>query len=219
MLWAKAVAPVTEWVAVTLNRGYTHNKPPKKGIESLEIATPLTESNRSAGRDPYRRKDSKQNNIPKLSIKTCRECGNEVLRKDREFCSRECWERYNDDVVLSRLADAGAKSFAKLHASGKDPSHGGEAARKRGRTNARRAREREEWIRLNSNVDVEAEKQRFDSEILPRLKNVPVRKIVKTTGLSIRYASMIRRGLYTPHPMHYQKLEELILLYNETSGG
>ena len=98
-------------------------------------------------------------------------------------------------------------------------SHGGDAAKKRGQSNARRARERQEWERKNDGVDVEAEKQRFASEILPRLKDVPVRRIVKTTGLSIRYASMIRRGLYTPHPMHYQKLEELILLYNETSGG
>jgi hypothetical protein len=153
-----------------------------------------------------------------LAIKTCRECGNEVERKDREFCSKECWEKHNEEVVLSKLADAGAKSFAKLHASGKDRSHGGEAAQKRGKSNARRAREREEWKRLNSDIDIDAEKRRFASEILPRLKDVPVRRIVKTTGLSIRYASMIRRGLYTPHPMHFSNFEKLIFLYNQTMG-
>jgi len=219
LLWAKAVAPVTEWVAVTLNRGYTHNKPSKKGIESLDIATPLTESNRSAGRDPYRRKDTKRNKALKLAIKTCRECGNEVERKGREFCSKGCWEKHNEEVVLSRLADAGAKSFAKLHASGKDPSHGGEAARKRGQSNARRAQERREWERMNTDVEVEIEKQYFVNDLLPKLRDIPVRRIVNATGLSIRYASMIRRGLYTPHPMHYQKLEELVLLYNQNNGG
>jgi hypothetical protein len=154
-----------------------------------------------------------------LAIKICRECGDEVETKGREFCSRECWEKHNEDVVLSRLADAGAKSFAKLHASGKDRSHGGDAAKKRGQSNARRSREREEWKRMNSEVDIEVEKQNFVDALLPKLRDIPVRRIVNATGLSIRYASMIRRGLYTPHPMHYQKLEELILLYNETSGG
>jgi hypothetical protein len=138
--------------------------------------------------------------------------GSQVIRSGREFCSRKCWEKYNEELVLSRQADAGAKSFAKLRSSGKDHSHRGEAARKRGRSNARRAREREEWKRLNSEVDVEAERQNFVDELLPKLRDIPVRRNVKATGLSIRYASMIRRGFYTPHPMYYERIETLISL-------
>ena len=115
-------------------------------------------------------------------------------------------------VILSRLADAGVKSFTKIRASGKDPSHRGEAARKRGRSNARRAREREDWKRLNSEVDVEVERQNFVDDLLPKIRDIPVRRIVNVTGLSIRYASMIRRAFYTPHPMHYEKIETLISL-------
>ena len=194
-----------------------NKKASKKGREAKGIATSLTESNRSAGRDPYRRKDSKQNSIPKLAIKMCRECGEEVNNSEREFCSKKCWEKFNEDVVLLKLSKAGHENLAKLRASGKDPSHGGEAARKRGQSNARRVKERQEWERQNSKIDIEVAKRRFVSDILPMLRDVPVRKIVKTTGLSIRYASMIRRGQYVPHPMHYEKLQQLMSRFQGTS--
>lgn len=121
--------------------------------------------------------------------------------------------------MLQKLSKAGPENFAKLRASGKDPSHGGEAAMKRGESNARRARERKQWEKDHLTINLKEERERYKKEILPNLVSIPLSRIMGATGFSKRYASMIRRDLYTPHPMHYLKLEELILLYNETSGG
>jgi hypothetical protein len=33
---------------------------------------------------------------------------------------------------------------------------------------------------------------------------------MEATGFSRRYASMVRRGLYTPHPVHYVALVDLV---------
>jgi hypothetical protein len=39
---------------------------------------------------------------------------------------------------------------------------------------------------------------------------VPLSHIMKATGFSRRYASLARRGLYTPHPVHYDALADLV---------
>ena len=68
-------------------------------------------------------------------------------------------------------------------------------------------------------MDLPAEKTRFPNELLRKLQIIPVRQLAKGSGLSLRYSSLIRRGEYTPHPMHYQKLETLISMYTEKDGG
>ncbi|MCX6071369.1 MAG: hypothetical protein NTU91_11010 [Chloroflexi bacterium] len=98
--------------------------------------------------------------------------------------------------------------LSKLRAEGADPSHGGEVGRKRGASNARRAHERSKWKELG--LDVDQEKERFKRDILPRLQDVPLSRIMKATGFSRRYASLARRGLYTPHPVHYDALVTLV---------
>lgn len=73
--------------------------------------------------------------------------------------------------------------------------------------NCRRARERAEWEKLG--LDLEAERERSKKDILPALQGVPLSRIIKATGLSRRYASMIRRGVYVLHPVHYKRLSGL----------
>lgn len=51
---------------------------------------------------------------------------------------------------------------------------------------------------------------RFKEEILPKLREIPVEQIMKGTGLSLRYCSLIRRGLCVPHPRHWQRLLKVI---------
>jgi hypothetical protein len=46
----------------------------------------------------------------------------------------------------------------------------------------------------------------FRCDILPGLAAVPVRRIAHATGLSVGYASRVRRGLVTPYPMHWATL-------------
>ena len=207
-MWAWEVGAIAERIASTLAESM-----------NISISTPLTEANRSSGRDAHRRNSSAKQKKRTLELKTCPECGQVFRKRDSEFCSRACWDSYNQGFVLPKLAKAGPANFAKLRLEGKDPNHGGRIGKRRGQSNARRARERKQWEKDHPDINIEKARERFKKEILPHLASIPLSKIMGAAGFSKRYASMIRRDLYTPHPMHYQKLEELILLYNETSGG
>lgn len=57
----------------------------------------------------------------------------------------------------------------------------------------------------------EKERTRFKEEILPAIAGFSIHEIAKVTGLSLRYASLIRSE-YIPHPVHNQKLLDLISL-------
>jgi hypothetical protein len=48
----------------------------------------------------------------------------------------------------------------------------------------------------------------FQRDILPLIQNVPLGRLQRATGLSLRYVSLIRRGERTPHPRHWQALIE-----------
>jgi hypothetical protein len=59
--WAKELAPLTEWVAQELFGSARDSRKktitsPSNSSKSNVLPTPLTESNRSAGREQYRRK-------------------------------------------------------------------------------------------------------------------------------------------------------------------
>lgn len=49
----------------------------------------------------------------------------------------------------------------------------------------------------------------FQTEILPKLSAIPLKKMVETTGLSKSYCSLIRRGGVIPHPSHWEALYAL----------
>jgi hypothetical protein len=66
--------------------------------------------------------------------------------------------------------------------------------------NIARKREAREWDALHGKlVDLSA----FAREILPLIENVPLSRLQRATGLSLRYVSLIRRGERTPHPRHW----------------
>jgi hypothetical protein len=46
----------------------------------------------------------------------------------------------------------------------------------------------------------------FQRDILPLIQGVPLSRLQRATGLSLRYVSLIRRGERTPHPRHWQAL-------------
>jgi hypothetical protein len=52
-------------------------------------------------------------------------------------------------------------------------------------------------------------------EILPGLRAVTIMQIVRATGFSRHYASLVRRGMYVPHPAHCKALSNLV----DTLGG
>jgi hypothetical protein len=141
-------------------------------------------------------------------LRLCRECGSRLPKGKRVFSSPESAAANDREVHAPKFAVSGMKVLARLRLEGKDPSHGGEVGRKRGASNARRAEERLKWKELG--LDVEQEKERFKRDILPRLQGVPLSRIMVATGFSRRYASMSRRGLFTPHPVHYDALATLV---------
>ena len=55
---------------------------------------------------------------------------------------------------------------------------------------------------------IQKERQRFLVEIFPRLQSIPVPQIAHSVGISPRYASLVKKGLYVPHPCLYSKFEE-----------
>jgi hypothetical protein len=66
------------------------------------------------------------------------------------------------------------------------------------------------WEQANPGVDLAAERELFTREIPPALGIVTLTKIEAALGCSRRYASMMRRGDYTPHPKHYAALVALV---------
>lgn len=103
---------------------------------------------------------------------------------------------------LATFQASGPAALARLMVEGRDPTRGGEAARKRAASLARRQEERAAWERRHGTPD----SKEFRRNILPRLQGIPLRRIARVTGLSIRYCSLFRRGLYVPHARHWNEL-------------
>ncbi|MDP9363102.1 MAG: hypothetical protein M3Q10_02520 [Chloroflexota bacterium] len=107
---------------------------------------------------------------------------------------------------LAIFATAGPKALAELRAGGADPAHGGEAGRKRGQRNAEHVRAIAEWESSRDGSEAEID---FTRDVLPRLQGVQLSALMQATGLSVRYCSLIRRGLKVPHPRHWAALARL----------
>lgn len=195
-LWAERVAPVVERVARMLA-----NAP---GSRIRRITTPLTQNNRSTGRTGIKRtKAYRGPSKPRLGT-TCRICGQELGSESRLYCEACLPERRREQAALTIQA-AGPARLAHLRAEGRDPAHGGRAARRRGASIARRNQEMADWDKKHDRPDP----QLFSREILPLLRGIPLEQITEATGLSLRYCALIRRGLYVPHPRHWGALIEL----------
>jgi hypothetical protein len=206
-LWRQAVAPLAEKVAHTLLDAW---KPGQRtptaltganrraaAVRAREQTWAASERDGSAPRPPpvqdsslvadRARRPGRAELKPKASIpRACPECGKPLPDGRRRFCSPECAE-----------ADFRAVRLAKLTRA----NHGGEAAKLRGQTNARKAGERLAWERAHPDVDLDAERARFAREIQPRLAGFVLARIMEATGVSLRYASQLRRGEVVPHPM------------------
>ncbi len=197
-MWARHVAPVAERVA--------HMLASAPGTRINRITTPLTQSNRSAGRDGFRHKAKSSETVrAALPPAACRICGVVLDAPNRSYCD-DCLPERRREHVAESFQKAGPAMLRRLVAEGRDPSHGGKAGRKRGASIANRNRESAEWDRRNPE---RPDAEEFKHDVLPRLRGVSLERIMKATGLSLRYCSLIRRGLYVPHPRHWDILAQL----------
>jgi CRISPR-associated endonuclease Cas1 len=195
--WRRALAPIAERVATELVAG-ARTRP-------VTIATPLTQDNRSAGREGIRVGARKPIHAsPARLAKACRGCGVTLSRRDRSYCPN-CLPQ----ISIERLAKAHAV-IAQLREAGRDPNHGGLAGLKRGAANRRHYRLQEIWERSNPNPDRAA----FSRDLLPKLEEIRISQLVRATGLSRSYWWRVRRGQSVPHPRHWANVRELLTREN-----
>jgi len=196
-LWAERVAPVAERVVQMLLSA--------PGSRISRIPTPLTQSNRSAGRGAFRRKrkqvDPGKKHMPPA---VCGICGVVLDAPDRAYCDGCLAERHGE--FMAKFQRGGPAALRHLRAEGRDPAHGGGAASKRGASNARWRREVAAWDQAHPD---RPDPEVFRREILPRLRGVALTRIAKATGLTPMYCSLIRRGLFVPHPRNWEALAQL----------
>lgn len=190
--WAQLIAQVAEHTAQTLAQA------PESRIERL--STPLTNTKRRAGRSGMRRRPAPTPapQAPKIPA-ACRSCGGEVPHKGRLYCD-DCLSDYGREQFEQAFHGSGLRAIERAKAEGVDPTHGADAALARAASNVERKREVREWDdRHGKLVDLSA----FEREILPAIQGVPLSRLQRATGLSLRYVSQIRRGERTPHPRHW----------------
>ncbi len=134
----------------------------------------------------------------------CRECGVVLEDPERLYCNGCLPERRAEAVAT--FAGAGPAELARRRAAGEDPAHGGEAGLKRSRRNAEHVRAIATWERPGDGSEAAID---FGRDVLPRLQGAPLSALMQATGLSVRYCSLIRRGLRVPHRRHWAALARL----------
>jgi CRISPR-associated endonuclease Cas1 len=201
--WARAVAPVAESVANDLLNGHG---PGSSRETAGRFPTPLTQENRSRGRDAFRRKPRKAPR-PHAIQRHCVECGTKLPEGRSRFCSAECVRSFKKHSPEPEFYEVSQQTLKKKRAEGRDPAHGGAAARKRGNSNRERARQRRGWEITHG--DGEELKAWFARVVTPALARISVSSIIRATGFSPRYASLVQKGEYIPHPVHYPALSNL----------
>lgn len=179
--WARAVAPIAEWVAKALS------SPPSE-VKRRGPATHLTQQHR---REAKGAPEPPSAEAPS-PMRVCKECGAPTRR------ARHCknclpigaTERLLEGAKKGRVASQGA------------------AARKRAATSQQRHRraqlawkqsDQPEWLTV----------QVYDTLVRPRLAPVSTARIIATLRVSKAYAVGIRHGRWRPHPMHWQSLARL----------
>lgn len=188
LVWGSHVAPVAERVAVDLARA-----------ADTAVATLLTQDNRS-GAWAMRRSNPKavRTHAPPLPDR-CRDCGGPLPSRRHRYCDACRAERR---TVTSRKGRQRAGIVLEhLRAEGRDPAHGGKAGQARGAKNSAHQTALREWEATHG---TDCDPTSFSERVAPKLQTVPIRVLVRETGLSEHYCSLVRLGKRVPHPRHWE---------------
>jgi CRISPR-associated endonuclease Cas1 len=194
--WADVVGPHAEKTAQALMDAAAEDR-------TFTLATPLTQSNRSAGRRTLGQAKAASKRKPRLQQRICKACGDDLQDSDRTYCDNCLPGQKREQVEGFKMS--GPRRLEQLRAEGRDPAHTQESNEKRKIAQQRHAEERSRWAAQEHNFDPAA----FDRDIRPGLRNVPLSRICDATGLSKPYCSRLRTGALTPHPRHWKALAEL----------
>ncbi len=183
-MWARAVAPVAEWVAQQL---WCRQRKP-----SRETAPPtrLTQQfkREAKGAPPLPREER-----PVRPQSVCRDCGAEIGTD-----STRCVKCY---AAVPRVG------FAQVAEIGRTVAHTPEARAKQGATQRKHRQAQSAWT-ASAQPDWLTE-EFYETKIQPRLAALGNAAIASRLGVSRWYAGRIRQG-YRPHPQHWQALAQLV---------
>jgi hypothetical protein len=182
--WARAVAPVAEWVARTL-----WQMTPKPQHQNFP-ATRLTQSRRRETRSGSPLPPAVP---PPRTPRLCRTCG--VPLKEGATNCASC----NREVAREQMR--------KLARAGRQLAHSPDAEARRAKTQRRQAAALRAW-NPSEQPDWLTEKA-YREKIQPRLAGITVPAISSALGISEPYARAIRAGQRCPHPRHWQTLAQL----------
>lgn len=200
--WTATLAPIVEGIAQTLMHA---GASPRSTTAPRRLPTPLTQSNRSAGRAKVRRRKLETPVAPSPKMPAaCLDCGTILGHSARRYCDA-CLPDIRQEQGTA-FALAGPATLAERRAAGTDPAHGRDAGKSRGRRNAEHQAAVSEWER---EAIEKPEPETFTREILPLLHDVPLSKMAKDTGLTEGYCSFVRRGLKVPHRRHWESLAKI----------
>ncbi|MGI9104517.1 MAG: CRISPR-associated endonuclease Cas1 [Terriglobales bacterium] len=191
-IWARAVAPVAEWVARQLwtrqRRAERETTPPTRLTQRHKRAAKGADSIAPAMAVP------KRENL-------CRGCGR-TIEPDSVHCL-EC----NKAVAAERLTE-----YARI---GREIAHAPEAKARRSETMRQRNLARYAW--RASDQPTWLTEDVYTNRIQPALANMTNAAVAKAMGVSIVYATDIRRGKRQPHERHWQRLADLVGARNKTN--
>ena len=97
----------------------------------------------------------------------------------------------------------GITAVAEKKGAGYDPTNGSSAASRRAETNITRKRQAHEWDERHGKlIDLAA----FRREILPLIQDIPLSRLQRATGLSLRYVILDSARRADPAPKAWQGL-------------
>ena len=187
-MWARAVAPIAEWVARQL---WTR----RRDSRETGPATRLTQSRKREAKGIAWPRETKPVAQP---YSVCQTCG-KAIKTGRKFCSA-CAVPVATERILE-VAEAG-------HTAGRAASQTTEAQARRASTQQRHALAKSAWVPSSQPAWLTVET--YQRQILPRLTAFSNSTIASALSISKPYASAIRAGKRRAHPRHWQALARLV---------
>jgi CRISPR-associated endonuclease Cas1 len=206
--FSRSVAPIVEQVSRLFLKGALEDgviRSIRDRSSDRRLPSLLSQQFRSVGRQRLKQK------LPAPKVGSwCRSCGDELRSRNRSNCDR-CLR----DQQREAFSDgSGVTALAKLRAVGKDPAHGGKAARVRATKRKDVARAIAAWVDDDVTAAID-----YDRDILVHLASYSLGAIGAAIHVSPRYAALIRAGKAIPHRRHWAILAALAAKKVEESRG